>query len=311
MKRLTARMKVRRLIIALALATTVTPALAEQPAAPAKSTDTSQMDTARVVAIGGDITEIIYALGMQDRLVAVDATSQFPPEALKEKQSVGYMRALSSEGVLATNPTTILVSETAGPPEVLSALKSGSVPLVEITDENSIDGIYRKIKQVGSVFSLDDKAEVLIQKLKSDFARLEKRRSRMNAPVRTLFVLAASNGRAIVGGANTSADTILTLAGAENVAKSVQGFKPLADEALIEMAPEAIVIMNRGDESRTYKKLKQLAGLRLTPAGKNERFIVMDGLYLLGFGPRTPQAAADLMDQLISAPSKAQAGSLN
>src|SRR3546814_7049261 len=54
-------------------------------------------DLSRVVCIGGAITEILYALGQQNRIVAVDTTSQFPPAALKEKRSLGYMRAVSAE----------------------------------------------------------------------------------------------------------------------------------------------------------------------------------------------------------------------
>ncbi|MGJ0533075.1 hypothetical protein HUN39_15415 [Methylocystis sp. FS] len=55
----------------------------------------------RIVAIGGAVTEILYALGQQNRIAAIDATSQFPPEALKKKPNVGYFRALSAEGVLS------------------------------------------------------------------------------------------------------------------------------------------------------------------------------------------------------------------
>ena len=72
----------------------------------------------RVLSIGGDITEILYALGKQDAIVAVDATSQYPDSALKDKKNVGYMRALSTEGVLSINPTLIFASEGAGPPPV-------------------------------------------------------------------------------------------------------------------------------------------------------------------------------------------------
>ena len=62
---------------------------------------------------------------------AVDTTSQFPAQALKEKKSVGYMRALSSEGVISVGASMVLASERSGPPEVVKTLKATSVPYVE------------------------------------------------------------------------------------------------------------------------------------------------------------------------------------
>ncbi|HWT61915.1 MAG TPA: ABC transporter substrate-binding protein, partial [Ochrobactrum sp.] len=64
-------------------------------------------DTSRLVSVGGAVTEIVYALGAGDRLVARDQTSTYPEEARK-LVDVGYMRRLSLEGVLSVNPTGIL-----------------------------------------------------------------------------------------------------------------------------------------------------------------------------------------------------------
>ena len=69
-----------------------------------------------IIAIGGSITEIIYALGAEDKLVAVDSTSMYPASALERHPDVGYMRALSAEPVLSVNPDVILAIDDAGPP---------------------------------------------------------------------------------------------------------------------------------------------------------------------------------------------------
>ncbi len=79
-------------------------------------------DTSRLVSIGGSVTEIVYALGAGDKLVARDQTSSYPEEARK-LVDVGYMRRLSPEGVLSVNPTGILMLEGSGPPEALEVLK--------------------------------------------------------------------------------------------------------------------------------------------------------------------------------------------
>lgn len=264
----------------------------------AEGTKKSSTDTSHIVSIGGDVTEILYALGQGENIVAVDTTSQFPPSVLKEKKNVGYMRALSSEGVLALNPSTIIASASAGPAEVVQALKSSSVPYVEIADENSTDGITQKITAISAAVSAENEGKALIARMSEEFALLAKDREKFGAPVRVLFILSAQNGRALVGGSGTSADAIIKLAGGENSAASVMGFKPLVDEAIIELAPDVILMMRRGDGHDAHKDILDLKGVRATPAGKANRVVIMDGSYLLGFGPRTPAAARDLMAKL-------------
>src|SRR5690606_18310102 len=99
-----------------------------------------------ILSIGGDVTEILYALKADDRIVAIDSTSQFPGDALKQKQDVGYMRALSAEGVLSTNPTVIIAASDAGPPPVVDVLKASSIPYVQVPDDKSPEGVAAKIR---------------------------------------------------------------------------------------------------------------------------------------------------------------------
>lgn len=72
--------------------------------------DMQKADTSRLVSVGGAITEIVYALGEESRLVGRDSTSVYPEAALK-LPNVGYMRQLAPEGVIATNPTAVIAVE--------------------------------------------------------------------------------------------------------------------------------------------------------------------------------------------------------
>ena len=92
-------------LAAFAAAMPVTQAHADTTVTDAGGRTVAIGDTSRILSIGGDVTEILYALKADGRIIAVDSTSQFPAEALKQKANVGYMRALATEGVLATNPT--------------------------------------------------------------------------------------------------------------------------------------------------------------------------------------------------------------
>jgi iron complex transport system substrate-binding protein len=257
-------------------------------------------DASRILCIGGDVTEITYALGAGDRVAAVDTTSQFPPQALKEKASVGYLRALASEGVISVGATVVLASERAGPPEVVTTLKASSVPYVEVPDEFTPEGLVKKIRLIAQVIGTEAEGDRIAQEVVAGFAALAILRGKVRQAVRALFVLGMQNGRIMVGGKNTSADAVLGLAGAHNVAADINGFRPVGDEAVVEMAPEVIVGMRRVNDSDAHdlSQLFALKGVQSTTAGAAKRIVLMDGAYLLAFGPRVAEAARDLMRAL-------------
>jgi iron complex transport system substrate-binding protein len=255
-------------------------------------------DTSKILSIGGDITEILYALGLSSRIIAVDSTSQFPADALKQKGNVGYMRALSTEGVLSVGASLIMASERSGPPEVVKALKQTAIPFVEVMDGLSPEGVIEKVRFVARTVEAAKAGDELAGKLEAQFKALADQRAAIKRPVRALFLLNMQGGRATVGGSGTSADAILKLAGAENAAASVNGFKPLVDEAVVEMMPDVIVAMKRSSGGHDTDQVLSMKGMQATPAGAARRVVAMDGLYLLGFGPRTPAAALDLMREL-------------
>jgi len=265
-------------------------------------------DTSRILSIGGDVTEILFALDAGSKLIAVDSTSQYPVDAVKSKTVVGYMRALSAEGVLSTNPTLIIASKDAGPAEVIALLKASSVPYVEVPDDLTPQGVAAKIRFIASVIGADNAGDALAREVERDFALLAKQRSKITRPIRALFVLSVQNGRATVAGRDTSADAMLRLAGAVNAVDSLRGYKPLADEAAMEVAPDAIVTMRNAGPSFGSDHILSVKGLSLSPAGQNNRIIEMDGLYLLGFGPRAASAARDLMKALYPSLAQSAAG---
>jgi iron complex transport system substrate-binding protein len=299
----TLRAAAMALVLATSLAATSAPVPADTPASSKPAADTS-----RILSIGGDVTEILYALGAQGRIVAVDSTSQFPPEPLKDKANVGYMRALSAEGVLSTNPSVIIASKDAGPPDVVSVIKASSVPMLTVPDDLTPEGVAAKIRFVASAIGADAAGDALAKDVERDFAQLAQQRAKITKPIRAIFVLTVQNGRATVGGAHTSADAIIRLAGGENAAQRIEGYKPLTDEAATELAPDVIITMRHSSSNFRSDQVNTVKGLQSSPAGQHNRIVEMDGLYLLGFGPRSARAARDLMAVLYPALAERRAG---
>lgn len=252
----------------------------------------------RIVAIGGTITEILYALGAQDRIAAVDSTSLFPQDATS-KPDIGYMRALSAEGILGQKPDLILAEEGAGPPPVLEILKASEVPMVTIATPAKSEAIGRKIRDVGAAVGLSDQAAKLAAKTDAELKALAEQISSLDvSKKKVLFVLSLSNGRVMAGGADTEAGAIIEMAGGINAAPEISGYKPLADEAVIAAQPDVVLSMQRGSHSITPEQMFAVPALQSTPAAANKALVSMDGLLLLGFGPRTPEAVKALADQL-------------
>ncbi|MCO5159369.1 MAG: ABC transporter substrate-binding protein [Aquamicrobium sp.] len=255
-------------------------------------------DTSRVVSVGGSLTEIVYALGEEEHLVARDSTSVFPAEA-NELPDIGYMRALSPEGVLSINPSVIILLEGSGPPETLEVLGKASVPLVTVPDRFDREGIVQKIGIVGDVLGVADRAEKLAAEVSADIDAARALTADVKDRKKVLFVLSLQGGRVLASGTGTAADGIIGMAGGVNAVTGYSGYKQLSDEALIEAAPDVILVMDRGGDHQTQAgELLAHPAIAATPAAANKKVVRMDGAFLLGFGPRTAAAARELAGAL-------------
>ncbi|QHO71717.1 hemin ABC transporter substrate-binding protein [Bradyrhizobium sp. CCBAU 051011] len=267
----------------------------------ARDRDVTIGDSGRIVSIGGAITEILYALGFEDRLAGVDSTSLYPAAALRDKPNVGYMRQLSAEGVLGLNPSLVLAVQGSGPKETMDVLDAAKVPLVLVPETFSEQGLIEKIKLVGHAMGADKQAECLTAAVSGDLAQLRELRAKVTKPVRVMFVMSLLNGRAMAAGKNTAANEIIALAGGVNAIDGYEGYKPINDEAIVAAKPDVVLSIQRGKDSLNAEAVYVHPGFALTPAAANKAFISMEGLYLLGFGPRTAAAARDLSIKLYPA----------
>lgn len=255
-------------------------------------------DAQRIVSIGGTVTEIIFALGEQERIVAVDSTSTYPAEAA-DKPDVGYIRQLSAEGVLSQKPDLIIAEAGAGPADAIAILKASGLTMVSIPTPPEAEAIAGKIRAVGAAVGKSAAAEKLAIDVDTGLAALSQKLAAIDGPKkRVLFALSLSNGRVMAAGTETSADAIIRLAGGINAAGAVSGYKPLSDEAVIAAAPDVVLVMDNPQLHLSAGEAFALPSLQASPAAKAGAFIAMDGLYLLGLGPRTPEAAFDLAAKL-------------
>lgn len=238
----------------------------------------------RIVSIGGDVTEIIYALGAEQALVGRDSTS-ITPLAAQQLPDVGYMRQLNVEGILMLNPTKVISSEVAQPSVVFEQLKNAGIAVERVPFDYTPESVIQKIKLIGKLVNQPQQAVKLAEK----FANTLNAVSSSPLDVRILFILNQAGSNYLVAGKNTVADTAIRLIGATNAMQNSLRFSPISQEGIIAARPDLLVLTKMGQASLgSLDKVWSLPGMALTPAAKKKRVIVVDDLAILGFTLTTP-----------------------
>lgn len=248
----------------------------------------------RIVVAGGDLAEIVHALDATDRVVGVDSTSFYPPE-LTELPQIGYVRALAPEGVLSLSPDLLIGSWDTGPATALDKLRAAGLRIEIAPAIQGADSVPAKIAFVGELLGREAEAAALAEAYNAEMARLAETIAGVSDRPRVLFVLALREGAPLVAGAGTSAEAMIELAGAENAATGFDGYKAMSREAVLAAAPDVVLMMEGRDElAGGPEAVLALPEIAATPAGQAGRLVTMDGLLLLGFGPRTPEGVRGL-----------------
>jgi iron complex transport system substrate-binding protein len=256
---------------ALAASLVAAASLALAPAAPAASLSCGDAprDASRIAVAGGSLTEILYELGEEERIVAVDRTATYPPAA-RELPQLGYVRNISAEGLLSMQPTFVLGEHDMGPPQVLEQLERLDVDVLLVPEEFSVDGIRAKIRCVAAAVGRDAEGAMLAAQLLTGVAdnaaqQIERAVVDTTAPA-GIVLLGLREGAPVAAGADTSGEGLLRMAGVRNL-MTFEGWKPVSVEAMAAARPEFIVIPERGVQmAGGVDALLEHPALRLTPA---------------------------------------------
>ncbi|RJG47493.1 heme/hemin ABC transporter substrate-binding protein [Motilimonas pumila] len=238
---------------------------------------------AKVISAGASITEIVYALQAQDQLIATDVTSKKWHRG--KLADVGYHRQLTAEGILALSPNLLLVSKEAGPQHTLDMLQQAGVEVAVVQSGNTLADLKTRIKQIAEKTQHQDEATALLKQVDELAAQLTANQPAKDKRQKAIFVLMREGRAPSLAGADTPADTIITLMGADNpAAAKISSYKPASTEALVAMAPDVIIM-----SKRTLKQLgsidallEQQPALAATPAGQKRRILAIDGTSLIG-----------------------------
>ena len=250
-----------------------------------------------VISIGGDITEIIYALGKIDQVIGRDTTSFYPP-SVTSLPDIGYVRQLGAEGLLSLSPDLIIASSESGPPEVVEQIKQTGIPFVMAEEGFDMPSLLSRIDTIGKTLDAELEAEELAQSVIEKMKVVNKKLAEVSNKPKVLFLMSASDGTPMAAGTETAADSIIKLAEGENIFSHQSGYRAYSYEALAAAEPDVIMMMEHSLASLGgIDAIQKHPALGMTPAALTKNIIAIDGLFLLGFGPRLPEAVAFVADR--------------
>lgn len=260
--------------------------------------ETTVTDRSRIVSLSGDFSEIVWELGLGDNLVGVDLSSVYPRDEMRALPKIGVEFRLLTEPILVLEPTVVIGDVDASPQSVIEQLRAAGVPVVIFPRFAGVDAPAEKIRETARVLGVPDTGERVAAAVEADLAEVLALAQGVEERPRVAVVYVARPDTILLLGDGSLLDGLLAAVGAEDVAPlaGADGMVPFTAEAIVQAAPDVIITGSRGiDALDGLDGFLALPGIAQTPAGRDRAVLVYDDLYLLGLGPRTGQAAMEIL----------------
>nr|WP_058046928.1 ABC transporter substrate-binding protein [Streptomyces roseifaciens] len=267
--------------------------------------DVTVRSTDRIVPLTGALSEIVFSLGLGDRVVARDITATF--EQAAKLPVVTRAHDVSAESVLSLKPTLVLAETTTGPAEAIGQIRAAGVPLVVLDPAKKLEDVGPRIGKVAAALGVPAAGDELDRRTRQRLEKAEKAipNSGGNSgkkPRVAFLYLRGSASVYLLGGAGSGADSLIEAAGGVDAGKESglkKDFTPITSEALAKAAPDVILVMSKGLASvGGVDGLVKIPGVGQTPAGLDRRVASVDDGVLLNFGPRTDTVLTSLIEQI-------------
>lgn len=261
-------------------------------------------DTSRIVSLNGDITEIIFELGLGENVVAVDVTTTHPAEAAAKNEAgdtVGFAQQLTPEAVLRFEPTLVIGDTQVAPTETIDQLRQAGVAVVIIETQTTLEGVETKIDQIAEILGVPEEGDALAERVMGEIDAATELAAAAETTPRAAYIYLRGPQVIFLFGAGMPTQAMIEGAHAEDAgaASGVFGPAPLTPEALVQAAPEVIILPEAGLEAMGgIEALEAVPGVSETPAAQSDTYLVYDEAYFFNLGPRTGQALMELVTDL-------------
>ncbi|NLZ39556.1 MAG: cobalamin-binding protein [Firmicutes bacterium] len=242
----------------------------------------------RIVSLMPSLTEIVFALEADERLVGVTSYCDYP-EAAKEKEDVGDLFNLNTEKILSLEPDLVLVGKSETLQDSMEFLEEAGVPYF-VVDPQTLDEIEESILTVAELIDAKEEGEALVTQLRADRAAFEEKVAAIPAEERpNVFVLLDTEALYTVGDGEYLSEMI-TVAGGNNVAAEIgAGYFQISEEKLLEIDPDIIInTFPMRDQVMAKEAWQDLSAI------KNKRVYDVESNAVSRPGPRYVQGLEEL-----------------
>jgi iron complex transport system substrate-binding protein len=241
-----------------------------------------------IVSTAPSNTEILFALGLGERVVGVTEYCDYPQEA-SEKTKIGGFSTVDIEKITSLNPDIIFAAELTGIENIERLEELGMT--VVVLQPKDVEGILRDIRLVGEITGVKSEADALESDMRSRMEKVIEKTRDLENP-RVFYVV--WHDPLMGAGSGTFIDDLIDISGGVNTAQDMEGYKAISLEVLIESDPEIIVTPTGMGEQPIYDFVVGDERLSELSAVKNGRIYRIDQDIVSRAGPRIVDGLEEL-----------------
>jgi iron complex transport system substrate-binding protein len=242
----------------------------------------------RAISLAPNLTETVFAIDAGDKIVGVTTYCNFPEQA-KSIQKIGDTMKPNIENIIALKPQVVLVS-TASQIEAFTKTLEQQQIAVFVTNPNSLESIYKTIKQLGEIFGKDEKAKTLVESLQKRVAEVEAK-TKQAKKLKT-FVQIDKNSIFTIGKTSYLTDLISRAGGTSATAEIENPYPNLSKETALALQPEVIILSESEDNKEPNDAFAN------SPAVKNGKVFKINADILSRPSPRIVDALEQIAKNL-------------
>lgn len=244
----------------------------------------------RIVSLSPANTEIVFALGLEDRLIGVTSYCNYPEEA-QRKEKIGNVTEIDLEKVVRLEPDLVLAGSLT-PREVVDKLEELGIR-VFVLDAHTIEEVFEDIRKVAILAGIGNKGEELVRTLRDKLTQITQNVATLSAEQKPHLLHVIWHDPIWTAGRNTFIDEFIQLGGGVNVVSDLEGYVTLNLEELLRRNPDVItVVSTHGSEAISYEFLLSDERLQAVRAIRERKVFLVDSDLVSRPGPRVVEALA-------------------
>jgi iron complex transport system substrate-binding protein len=238
----------------------------------------------RIISLSPSNTEMVYALGLQDRLVGVTSYDNYPPDA-KNKPIVSDYSTVDLEKIVNAKPDLVL-ADSIHKKDTIPALEKLGITVYTMNPKNT-DEILNEIKVLGQITGKTQEADNMVSSLKNRIQAVTDKTAKITDSQKPRVLYVTWHDPIWTAGSDTMIQYLIDMSGGTNIAADLNGYATITLESAIQRNPQVIIVMSSmGDQNTSLDYIKSNEQFSATDAVKNGQVYEVDADI---FGRTTPR----------------------